>query len=82
MHAVTNDIIDVNGQVATGRSFLIDLILGAGHENPLRIVAYYDEEYRHDAEGWKISRSKIEFVWTADTGRVSSEEPMQKVSGT
>ena len=82
MHAVTNPIIQLNDDEATGKWFLIDLILGAGDENPLRIVAYYDDEYRRDRGRWRISRSDIRFIWTADTGRVLADESIPKLRGT
>jgi ketosteroid isomerase-like protein len=82
MHAVTNSLVRVDGDHATGQWFLLDLILGAGDENPLRIVAHYDDEYRRGEDGWRISRTDIRFLWTADTGRVSSGDTMQKVTGT
>ena len=82
MHAVTNPIIQLNDDQATGKWFLIDLILGAGDENPLRIVAYYDDGYRRDRGRWRISRSDIRFIWTADTGRVLADESIPKIRGT
>jgi len=82
MHAVTNPVIRVDSDHATGKWFLIDLILGPGEQNPLRIVAYYDDDYRREAGQWRIARSDIRFIWTADTGRVLPDEPMEKLSGT
>jgi hypothetical protein len=48
---------------------------------PLRIVAHCDEEHaaKMGDGGCPGQRSNI---WTADTGRLSPGEPMQKVTGT
>ena len=82
MHAVTNPVLRVDGEHATGKWFLIDLLLGSGDENPLRIVAYYEDEYRREDDRWRISRSDIRFIWTADTGRVLPDQPIAKLRGT
>jgi ketosteroid isomerase-like protein len=72
IHAMANQVVRLNGDgTAHSRCFLLDIVMGAGDENPLRLLGIYDEDFRKEADGrWRISRSRIDFLWTANTGRV------------
>jgi hypothetical protein len=61
IHAVTNPLIRVNGDQATGKWYLLDCIIRPRELRPLRIVARYDEQYRRVARTWQISHEKIIF---------------------
>jgi SnoaL-like domain len=78
VHAVTNPRIRLLDEThATGTWYLLDMTLGSGDENPLKIVGIYDEEYRKVDGVWKIARLELKFLWSADVGRVTPENPMK-----
>jgi ketosteroid isomerase-like protein len=61
IHAVTNPLIRVEGDHATGKWYLLDCIIRQGEPRPLRIIARYDEQYRRVNREWKIQHEKIIF---------------------
>ena len=64
MHAVANHWIELTGpDTARGRSYLLDLRTKVGAENPLILFGIYDDDYRRVEGQWKISRSRIDFLW-------------------
>lgn len=64
LHNVTNPWIRLTGETeARGRWYLINIRSAVGEENPLMLCAIYDEVYRKTAEGWKIARTRIDFLW-------------------
>ncbi|WP_026928456.1 nuclear transport factor 2 family protein [Granulicoccus phenolivorans] len=73
MHAITNDVVTVDGDTAHGEFYLLDFTFGAPKENPLKIIAHYLEDYRREGSGWKIARSRINFVWNEDQGHITGE---------
>ena len=74
IHAMANQVIDLNGDgTARSRCFLLDIVMGDGDVNPLRLLGIYDEDFRKEGGQWKISRSRIDFLWTADAGKVGAE---------
>ena len=72
MHAVTNAVITVDGDTAHGEYYLVDFMFGAAKENPLKILAFYREDYRREAAGWRISRCEITFIWTEEEGALGN----------
>lgn len=62
MHAVSNPIIEVDGDSATGKWYLQDYVV-KGSEQPLRVLAVYDEQYRRERGEWKIRLTKIDFLY-------------------
>lgn len=70
IHAMANQVIELQGDTAHSRCFLLDIVMGAGNENPLRLLGIYDEDFRRVDGRWLISRSRIDFLWTADAGKV------------
>lgn len=71
LHAVTNPMITIDGDTARGKWFLLDHVLtGAGSEPALRVCGVYDDEYRREEGGWKISRVDLRFIWNSDVGRI------------
>lgn len=73
-HNVTNPLIDVDGDEAQGRWYLLDhVITDHDRSQPLRAVAIYQEKYKRVAGDWKIAFSRIDFLWSADTGRVKGD---------
>lgn len=73
IHAMANQVIDLTGDTAHSRCFLLDLALGAGDANPLQLLGIYDEDFRKEGGRWRISRSRIDFLWSVNGGRVKGE---------
>ena len=64
LHAVTNPWIQlVDSETATGRWYLLDLRTTEGVENPLILFGIYDDLYKKTAAGWRIQRTRIDFLW-------------------
>ena len=77
MHAVTNPRIRIEGDKATGTWYLLDCVLRESNENPLKVIGIYDEDYRREPEGWRIARLTLKFLWSAEQGRITPENPMR-----
>ncbi len=64
LHAVTNPWIRlVDETTAHGRWYLLDLRTTEGVENPLILFGIYDDTYKKTADGWRIQRTRIDFLW-------------------
>ena len=61
LHLVTNPIIDVDGDAATGRWYLWEPLVYAfpDGERAYWMSARYDDRYRRTAQGWKFERVAI-----------------------
>ena len=71
---MANQVVTLAGDgTAHSRCFLLDFVLGAGDENPLRLFGIYDEDFRKDDGRWRISRSRIDFLWSVNGGKVGKE---------
>jgi ketosteroid isomerase-like protein len=81
IHAMANQVIDLKGDTAHSRCFLLDIVMGAGDENPLRLLGIYDEDFRREGGTWRISRSRIDFLWTANGGKVPAGGLAQTLRG-
>jgi hypothetical protein len=74
IHAMANQVVTLAGDgTAHSRCFLLDFVLGAGDENPLRLLGIYDEDFRKEDGRWRISRSRIDFLWSVNGGKVGKE---------
>lgn len=73
VHNTTNPIIEVNGDTATGKWFVLDNILGPANKHPLVMIATYTDEFRRVNGEWKISRVRMDFHWSSETGRIKGE---------
>ena len=64
LHAVTNPWIRlIDATTANGRWYLLDLRTTEGVENPLILFGVYDDVYRKIDGRWRISRTRIDFLW-------------------
>lgn len=61
LHLVTNPIIEVDGDTATGRWYLWEPLVYAmpGGNEAWWMSARYDDRYRRTAEGWKFAHVTI-----------------------
>ena len=62
-HAPANPQIEVLGDVARGRWYLVDYRTERGVTQPVRVVATYDDEYQRSETGWLVSRTSLEIQW-------------------
>lgn len=63
IHAVTNAVVQVDGDTATGRHYLLDYLMVVPDRTPLTLLGIYDEEYRREDGSWRISRCRIEVLY-------------------
>ena len=64
LHNVTNPWIRiVDETTAIGRWYLLNVRSTEGVENPLILFGIYDERYQKTGDGWKIQRTRIDFLW-------------------
>lgn len=65
MHALSNPLIEVDGDTATGRWYLVDYDISGGSEQPIRLLASYRDEYRYQDGGWLMARTALTIHWRA-----------------
>ena len=65
MHALSNPLIDVDGDRATGRWSLVDYDISGGSEQPIRLLASYRDEYRYLDGRWLMARTALTIHWRA-----------------
>lgn len=76
MHVVTNPRLTVRGNEAEGTWYLLDLSLRDANVNPLLLVALYEETYRKAGGAWKYASLKLNYLWSAERGRITEDNPM------
>ena len=60
IHSVSNPLITVDGDHATGLWYLMVAVIREGELNPLRIVARYHDRYVRERGAWKIAEMRLE----------------------
>jgi ketosteroid isomerase-like protein len=55
--------IDIRGDRAGAQWYLVDFRTEEGAEQPVRIVATYDDECRRTEAGWRIQRTSLVVQW-------------------
>ena len=55
LHRMSNQIVDVNGDAATARTYVDALILGPDGSG-VNAIGYYDDELARTGDGWRISK--------------------------
>ena len=65
LHALSNPLIDVAGDTATGRWSLVDYDVSGGSEQPIRLLATYRDDYRRVDGRWLIARTALTIQWRA-----------------
>jgi SnoaL-like domain len=77
LHAVTNSRIVVRGDEGEGTWYLLDHSLREPSSNPLILVALYEERHAKRNELWKYTSLKLTYLWSAEQGRITPENPMR-----
>ncbi|MFV0463085.1 MAG: nuclear transport factor 2 family protein [Nostocoides sp.] len=62
-HLPGNPQIDISGDRANGRWYLLDLRTEQGAAQPVRIVATYADTYARVGEVWRIARTSLTIEW-------------------
>jgi hypothetical protein len=76
MHAVTNPRIRIDGDTATGAWYLLDCVLG-DDPSPLKVIGIYHDKYRRVDGRWRFTELRLQFLWSAEVGRVTADNPMR-----
>ena len=61
MHRMSNQVVDVNGDSATARTYVDALILGPDGSG-VNAIGFYDDELVRTADGWRISKRTFSSV--------------------
>jgi hypothetical protein len=74
-HMMTNHLVEVQGDAATGEVLCMARHLGVDPQEPtsINVVIRYVDRYVRDAGGWRIADRRIHFLWSerhqvADSG--------------
>lgn len=75
-HMMTNHLVEVDGDVATGEVLCTARHLSADPEAPaeaITVIIRYHDRYARTADGWRIADRRIRFLWserhpTSDSG--------------
>jgi ketosteroid isomerase-like protein len=71
LHAVATPIIEIDGDEATGKWYLLDHVLTRGPGVPPNgVLGVYHARYRRDNGRWRIAELDLSFLWNADVGRI------------
>jgi hypothetical protein len=68
LHAVHNQLVELDGDVASGTTYCVANHLHEEEARPFKLdwgIRYHDQ-YRREADGWRIARRKLELVWAQD----------------
>lgn len=72
LHAVTNPMITINGDTATGQWFLLDFVLTRKPgEIPFGVAGVYRDSYRKVDGCWLFEEVVLDFLWNSDVGRMA-----------
>ncbi|CAN5381623.1 nuclear transport factor 2 family protein [soil metagenome] len=63
MHQVHHPEIDVDGDTANGRWYLVDRVIVDAVKFMLEGAAFYEDRYVRTAEGWRVSHTGYRRTW-------------------
>jgi len=64
LHSVSNPVLRISGDNATGRWYVVDYDIEAATVQPVRILATYEDSYRLESGGWRIARTSLKIHWS------------------
>lgn len=64
MHVMTNHLVDVDGERATGTVMCTARHLTLDRENSMNVMIRYIDNYERRDEAWKIADRQIRFLWS------------------
>jgi 3-phenylpropionate/cinnamic acid dioxygenase small subunit len=70
LHRITNQVIDLDGDRATARSYVDVWVMAADNASGVNASGFYDDEIVRTGDGWRIARRKFTSVRIAMPGQV------------
>jgi len=64
MHMMTNHLVDVNGDEATGTVLCTARHLDNDGSHSMNVMIRYEDKYERQAGSWKIADRRIRFLWS------------------
>jgi ketosteroid isomerase-like protein len=73
-HMMTNHLVNVDGDTATGEVLCTARHLGADpvDQTCVVVIIRYEDRYAREADGWKIADRRIRFLWSERHGLCDS----------
>lgn len=68
LHRITNQVIDVDGDRATARSYVDVWVMAADNASGVNASGFYDDEIVRADDGWRIARRQFTAVRIAMPG--------------
>ncbi len=68
LHRLTNQVITVDGDRATARTYVDGLIMAQDNNSGVNAIGYYDDEIVRVADGWRIARRNFTAVRVSAVG--------------
>ena len=62
LHRITNETISPHGDRVSARSYVDAIIMGPDNKTGTHAAGFYDDEFAHTDEGWKIARRTFTMV--------------------
>lgn len=69
LHRITNQVVDVDGDRATARSYVDVWVMAADNASGVNASGYYDDEVVRTSDGWRIARRTFTAVRIAYPGQ-------------
>ncbi|MGE2814998.1 nuclear transport factor 2 family protein [Mycobacterium heidelbergense] len=68
LHRLTNQVIAVDGDKATARTYVDAVIMFGDNQSGVNAWGFYDDEIVRTADGWRIARRRFTSVRVAAVG--------------
>lgn len=81
MHQMTNHMVDIDGDSATGQVYCCARHLTLDGKSSLNVIIRYEDRYNRIDGAWRIADRKINFLWdevhAAGNGAFEGQEPIR-----
>lgn len=68
MHRITNQVVTVDGDTATARTYVDALILAQDNSSGVNAAGFYDDEFVRTDAGWRLARRRFTTVLIRTVG--------------
>jgi 3-phenylpropionate/cinnamic acid dioxygenase small subunit len=72
MHVMTNHIIELDGDRATGSALCTARYLTLDRDNSMNVMTRYIDSYERIGDAWKIVDRQIRFLWSEQHAAIDS----------
>jgi 3-phenylpropionate/cinnamic acid dioxygenase small subunit len=69
MHRLTNQVITIEGDIATTRTYIDGVIMLSDNQAGVNALGFYDDEVVRTADGWRIARRRFTQVRVSTFGQ-------------